>query len=222
MDRKVLLYSGGMDSWLVDKLWKPDVKLFFDIGTANNKAELERVKKRDDVEIIKLPLGQFEQKENNYFLPLRNLHFVVMAAHYGNVICLGATGSSTHRDKSDIFAFDTANVINYLNSEIAGAPEVKIVMPYRGKSKTNILRKYLQQGGDIEECYNSTFSCYNPVDGGPCMECTSCQGKFTAFYNNGYKFSEEQIAKFVKGALNNKCVKDEPYRLALKLSKEIV
>ena len=29
---KVLLYSGGMDSWLIDKLWKPDVKIFFDTG----------------------------------------------------------------------------------------------------------------------------------------------------------------------------------------------
>lgn len=26
-EKKVLLYSGGMDSWLIDKIWKPDVKL---------------------------------------------------------------------------------------------------------------------------------------------------------------------------------------------------
>lgn len=24
-EKKVLLYSGGMDSWLIDKIWKPDV-----------------------------------------------------------------------------------------------------------------------------------------------------------------------------------------------------
>lgn len=27
-EKKVLLYSGGMDSWLIDKIWKPDVKLY--------------------------------------------------------------------------------------------------------------------------------------------------------------------------------------------------
>ena len=31
MNKKVLLYSGGTDSWLIDKIWKPDVKLYIDI-----------------------------------------------------------------------------------------------------------------------------------------------------------------------------------------------
>ena len=29
--KKVLLYSGGLDSWLIDKLWNPDFKLYIDI-----------------------------------------------------------------------------------------------------------------------------------------------------------------------------------------------
>ena len=72
----VLLYSGGMDSWIVDKLYNPDIKLFFNIGTANNKLEFEYVKNRKDIIIIDFPLYQFEQPMNNYFLPLRNLHFI--------------------------------------------------------------------------------------------------------------------------------------------------
>lgn len=220
--RKVLLYSGGMDSWLIDKLWKPDVKLFFDIGTSNNKGELERVKKRvetlHDVEIIKLPLAQFEQKDNNYYLPLRNLHFVTYAAHYGDVICVGATGSSTHRDKNDVFSNLCENTLNYLLSEDGTGP-VKVVMPFRGMSKTDILAQYLRDGGDIEECYNSTFSCYNPSSNGePCMNCTSCFSKFTAFYNNGYHFTDDMIAKFVNNALSSgSCAKDESLALALHL-----
>ena len=32
-NKKVLLYSGGMDSWLIDKLWKPDIRLYVDMNT---------------------------------------------------------------------------------------------------------------------------------------------------------------------------------------------
>ena len=41
--KKVLLYSGGMDSWLIDKIWKPDIKLFIDINTNSSNAELEHL-----------------------------------------------------------------------------------------------------------------------------------------------------------------------------------
>lgn len=215
---KVLLYSGGMDSWLIDKLWKPDVRLFFDIGTGNNKQELERVKKRGDVEIIHLPLAQFEQKDNNYYLPLRNLHFVLYAAHYGDVICVGATGSSTHRDKNEVFSRLCENNINYLLEEDGTSP-IKVVMRYRGKSKTEILAEYLSQGGDIQKCYDETFSCYNPgPHGEPCMDCTSCLSKFTAFYNNGYRFDEATTNKFIENTLKNDSHgKSEAVQLAKKL-----
>lgn len=219
--KKVLLYSGGMDSWLIDKLWKPDVKLFFNIGTNNSNNELERVKRCNDVTIIDLPLSEFEQPNNNYFLPLRNLHFITYAAHYGDVICLGATGSSTHKDKNEVFTTLSENVINYLLSEDSSRTEpVRIVTPFKNMSKTLILSQYLREGGDINKCFEETFSCYNPdKNGKPCMKCSSCLSKFTAFYNNGYQFDKEIQDMFVKNALDvmNSGVKDESYRLALKL-----
>lgn len=220
MSKKVLLYSGGMDSWLIDKLWKPDVKLFFNIGTANSNYELERVKKDKNTIIIDMPLSQFEQKDNNYYLPLRNLHFVAMAAHYGDVICLGATGSSTHKDKNDVFANLSENALNYLLSEDPTRTEpVQVVMPYRGKTKTEILAEYLAQGGDINKCYDETFSCYNPDENGkPCMQCTSCLSKFTAFYNNGYRFDEETTNRFVENVLNGDNAKSEALELATKIA----
>jgi len=215
--KKVLLYSGGMDSWLIDKLWKPDVKVFFDIGTANSNYELERVKKEPNVIIEKLPLSKFEQKDNNYFLPLRNLHFITMAAHYGEIICLGATGSSTHKDKNETFATLSENVINYLLSE-EGDRRVQIVMPYAKMSKTEMLAEYIKQGGDINKVYEETFSCYSPnEDGSPCMKCSSCLSKFTAFYNNGYQFDKKTINAFIEGALSNSRCKSDPYKLAIEL-----
>lgn len=183
--KKVLLYSGGMDSWLIDKLWKPDVKLHFDIGTKNNIEENKRMPK--DVEIVKLDLARYEDKERNYLLPLRNLFFVEMASYYGDIICLGATGSSTHYDKGEKFARMTEELVNYLYSE-AYDKKIKIVMPYANKTKTDMLKEYLQNGGDIQKAWDETFSCYNPdEDGNPCMKCPSCLKRIEAFRNNGYE-----------------------------------
>lgn len=201
--KKVLLYSGGMDSWLIDKIWKPDVKLFIRIHTPNNELEYKRlcylieqgIVDKNSVEIVEMDLSRFERPDQNYFLPLRNLHFVTMAAHYGDEICLGATGSSTHFDKNETFANKASDVISYLQSEKSEGP-VKIVLPFKDTTKTQLLKMYIEQDGDINKAYRETVSCYTPKNGKPCMSCSSCMSKFVAFYNNGYEFSKEEIEQF--------------------------
>ena len=187
--KKVLLYSGGMDSWLIDKLWKPDVKLFIDVGTPSSKEERKRLP--PDVIVRELDLSDFELPEANYLLPLRNLFFVELASYYGDEICLGATGTSTHYDKTDKFCDLSAELINYLFSEIYPDKKVHIVMPYRGKHKEEILKEYLDQGGDIKYAWDNTFSCYNPKDGKMCGECSSCRKRIEAFRKNGFDYDKE-------------------------------
>ena len=60
--KKVLLYSGGMDSWLIDKIWEPDVKLFIDVGTEASKIERQRLPK--DVIIKEFDYQNMKQKMN--------------------------------------------------------------------------------------------------------------------------------------------------------------
>ena len=92
-NKSVLLYSGGMDSWLINELIKPDIALFINIGTPNNNLEYENLLRlkakgevRSNIKVIKYDLSEFERPEQNYYLPLRNLHFVTLGAHYGNII----------------------------------------------------------------------------------------------------------------------------------------
>ena len=77
----VLLYSGGMDSWLINQIINPDVTLFIRIHTPNNELEYNKIlelKKqgriRNDLKIVDFDLSPFERPSQNYFLPLRNLH----------------------------------------------------------------------------------------------------------------------------------------------------
>ena len=94
--KKVLLYSGGMDSWLIDKIWKPDVKLYIDINGEYSKEEIKRLP--NDVIVEKLDLGRFEREDK--IIPMRNLFFVTLASLYGEEICLGATAGDRVLDKS--------------------------------------------------------------------------------------------------------------------------
>lgn len=201
---KVLLYSGGMDSWLIDHIIKPDVILFVRIHTANNEMEYQKLLelldkgkvKANKLKVVDYDLSEYERPSQNYYLPLRNLHFVTLAAHYGNEIYLGATGSSTHYDKNMIFAEKSADIISYLLSETNEGP-VTIKLPFKDTTKTELLKQFIDNGGSIEDAYESTVSCYTPIDDKPCMSCTSCMSKFAAFYNNGYKFDDESLKRFM-------------------------
>jgi 7-cyano-7-deazaguanine synthase in queuosine biosynthesis len=186
MGKKVLLYSGGLDSWLIDKLWKPDVKLYVDVGSLGSKAEVPKLD--EDVVIEKLDISRFELPERNYLLPLRNLYFCMLAMNYGDEICLGATASSTNLDKNETFCKLASDLLTYLSPQVYGERrEVKIVVPYKQYSKTQLLKMYKKRGGDLDLAFNATSSCYNPnPDGTPCNECSSCIKKAQAFKDNGY------------------------------------
>ena len=74
-NKKVLLYSGGMDSWLIDKLWKPDIRLYVDMNTRYSKEEMKRLP--DDTIIERLDLSKWEREDK--IIPLRNMYLIAMA-----------------------------------------------------------------------------------------------------------------------------------------------
>ena len=196
---KILLYSGGMDSWLIDKLWKPNKKIFFDTGIEYNKEELKRLPK--DVEIIKLDLSKYELSENTHTVPLRNLLFISMASYYGDEICLGSVKGDCHFDNSLEFLKNTQKLLNSLYEELdvlgQGHKQLKLVAPYKEWSKADLLREYIKIGGTLEEAYNSTFSCYEPVNGCECKHCKPCFKKIIAFINAGMKFEDKEYYKIL-------------------------
>lgn len=209
-NKSVLLYSGGMDSFLMNYIVKPDTTLFIRTHTEANDLEYETLLKlqekgiiTNNVEVVEYDLSKYERPEQNYYLPLRNLHFVTLASHYGDKVFLGSTGCSVHFDNNEKFSTMCENLISYLLSETNEGP-VKVLLPFRDTSKTDLLKLYVNLGGDIEIAYNSSLSCYTPKDNKPCMSCVCCASKFTAFYNNGYNFSEDEINKFITYVGDNK------------------
>lgn len=194
--KKVLLYSGGMDSWLMSKLWKPDIKLYVDMKTRYSENELARIRKEPDVQVVEFPLGQWEREDA--IIPLRNLYLAMVACNVTGSedveILIGATAGDRVLDKSPEFVNKTTDLLSYLYTPQHWIPEgkkVRVCIDYKQYTKTDLLKMFKEQGGDLEEAFTRSFSCYDPVDGHECWHCKPCFRKFTAFSEAGYEFSDD-------------------------------
>ena len=200
--KKVLLYSGGMDSWLIDKLWEPDIKLYVNMNTEYSNWEIARLPK--DVDVVDLPLGQYSL--DNSIIPLRNLYLFLTACnvtYFEDVeICLGALDGDRINDKSQEFVDLLNPLLEYLYQEQISQPGryVKAVMPYKKCSKRELLEMYVAKGGNLDEVWYNTFSCYHPKIGTPCLDCKACFRKAIPFIVAGREFTElekEKIKSYV-------------------------
>lgn len=202
--KKVLLYSGGMDSWLISKIWDPDVLLYVDMCTKYSKAEIERLPK--DVIIEKLDLSKWERPDG--IIPLRNLYLIMIAANYGDEICLGATAGDRVLDKSFEFAEKASDLLSFLYSKQhwTEGRTIKVNLDFKNLTKKELLIRYLNQGGSLAEAANNSFSCYEPILDGSgrwseCWQCKPCFRKYVAFKILGYDFGA-RIDRLVKEYLD--------------------
>ena len=195
--KKVLLYSGGMDSWLMSKLWNPDIKLYVNMHTRYSENEMKKIKESEsDVTFVDLPLGQWER--DDAIVPLRNLYLCMVACNVTGSedvkILIGATAGDRVLDKSYEFVDKANGLLNYLYTPQHWIPEgknVNICIGYKSWTKSDLLQEYKKQGGDLKEAFTHSFSCYDPVDGHECWHCKPCFRKFVAFASVGYEFPED-------------------------------
>ena len=204
--KKVLLYSGGADSWLIDKLWKPDVKLYVNIHGEYNDAEIKRLPK--DVIILDAPFLGATEDPDTHFVPLRNLYFIMMASRYGDNICLGATKGDFNRlDKTPEFFEKTQELLRYTMGKQRGifedsniTRETRFVHMY----KHEIIKEYIDNGGSINELAEQSFSCYTPIHDQECMNCRSCFKKYAEMTYFGYIYPyniRKQMFNYVRNEI---------------------
>jgi len=184
MAKSVILYSGGMDSFCLSRLYPSADLLFINTGTKDNLQEAKLLP--DYVKQISLPLSDWELE--NKIIPFRNAFFILIAAQRYSKIYLGATIGDTTKDKDYIFKGMMEGLLNYFGLDINknGHSErpFEVCMPFKGMTKTKILETYLKAGGRMEDMMNNSRSCYKG-DEKECGKCRSCLRKYVAFRNCG-------------------------------------
>ena len=164
-----------------------------DMSTKYSQEEIKRLP--SDVIIDKLDLSKWEREDK--IIPLRNMYLIGIASNYGNEICLGATAGDRVLDKSPVFADIYEQLLNYLYQKQHWTEErkIKINLDFKRYTKTELIKIFVEQGGNIEDAFASSFSCYYPEGGKECWSCKPCFRKFIAFALNGYPFTEEVVAR---------------------------
>lgn len=191
-NKSVLLFSGGMDSLMFDKLLNPDILLYIPSGSNYVDIETRKIKNLIDKGYIDkskviildnvLNLSQFER--DDMIVPQRNAFLIMLAAMYGETIYLGSVFGDRSLDKSPEFFEKMKIILDQMWGEQHWTEERKfnILDPYKQTTKTELVKMYLEQGGTKESLLES-YSCYEGNEK-PCGICKPCFRKAIALINN--------------------------------------
>ena len=210
MDRKdiAVLFSGGLDSFCMYYKYKNAghnvIPIYFHLGLPENDKELKYMKSLDLYKdlIVNYNFKLADWKLDNEVLPFRNVHLVLGGFHYAPRVALGATASSTNRDKRSEFAGKLLDLAKFISFEPNKNPkglrfvDMEILLPFEHKTKTEFIREYLKTGSANELL--KTRSCYKGEEE-ECGKCASCMRKFVALTNNNlpvrmtHKITKEEL-----------------------------
>lgn len=195
--RTVALYSGGVDSYCMAYLCKPDELLYVHMAGAYGAAEWAKLTIPPGVlapvrSLRFRDLSTFERHDR--VIPGRNIILCTLAANYGDRILMGSVDSSTGKDKDAAFAAHMTELLQYTHQPQRWLPQgrdVSVHLPVYHLTKTQLVGMTIAAGHDGDELAAATFSCYNPQDDdhglhGPskwraCGVCPPCGRKWMAF-----------------------------------------
>ena len=187
----ILLFSGGMDSYIGWHFLNKPKTLYVDLGHRYAVHEVDMVKKLvpDTVIDTRLNLAEFEAKDAN--IPLRNAFLTMVASYYDdNIALVVQKGELNIPDRSVHFFNEFGRMLTYLWGK-----RVTLTTPFFTMTKTEMVRWYVDKGLDIDVLL-STRSCYSPGDV-PCGNCAACFRRWVALINNGLSEEyENDITKY--------------------------
>lgn len=199
MHDDILLYSGGLDSYigywyLKEELGLDPALLYVNLGHKYAIQERQAIHRTLDymnpkafIETTDLNLSNFEREDA--FIPNRNAFLAQMGALYGkNIWIVTQKGETNLPDRNKTFYTKMGELLSFLNE---GTP-VKVDTPFWDLNKKEMVKWYVEKGLDIEEL-KKTHSCYQPKEthffGGtvilPCGNCGACFRRWTAMSLNG-------------------------------------
>lgn len=194
---RVLMFSGGMDSFILKQIFQIPNKecLFVRFGTKENITEERFLDKHfPGVHKVDLPLVGFEL--DNKIIPFRNHFLALVGMQFANEIYFAFTAGDTTRDKDFVFKSQMEGVANYfsLSEDKVRWPWPYLVhLPFKMQTKTQIVAEYLKQGYPPGDLLEKSVSCYNGSSNG-CGHCRSCIRKFVALKLNDIDWTEPSRA----------------------------
>jgi 7-cyano-7-deazaguanine synthase in queuosine biosynthesis len=195
--KKLLLFSGGMDSFIAYKFIRYYMHhndslmvLYIDYGGMYCKKEMDVIHKLIPEVIVdgSLYLGDQEGRDGLAFIPYRNLSFALLAMKYDpDEIIMAGMEDDNCIDKTPTAFEDFSRIL----STYGKGKQVIVSSPFWNKSKVRAIKWYLEtigKSGRALDLLLKTTSCYDPQKH-YCGECRACFRKWCALWGNGIRIS---------------------------------
>jgi 7-cyano-7-deazaguanine synthase len=175
----ILLFSGGIDSFVAYHYLGRPQTVYFDLGTPYTQKEIKVIQELIPETIIdnSLNLGSRQIGEKAY-VPFRNLYLAMLAVKYDDTIVIAGVKDDDVSDKNEpIF-----EKFSELLSELEGR-EINVISPFWGMTKEDVVEWYLENHPN-DDLLLKTVSCYSKEDTNYCGMCPSCLRKYFALRAN--------------------------------------
>lgn len=194
---KYMLFSGGLDSFLLACEHQDTKGIYFDLGGRYSKFERANIRRINraierkelpiklKIKVVPLKFYPEDFEEESGYIPYRNLVLLLRASMEPDCeeIYFGVV-NEWQRDKSRRFVHLTEHIMKDM-----GKRKIKIRTPYRGTSKSKLIKRYLENGGTVKNLLLTRSCVANSKK--ECGECVSCNSKYIAFINNGIDISKK-------------------------------
>lgn len=232
MNKNILLYSSGIDSYiareyLIKQKHIEHLKcVYFNHGGKYTSYELDKISKLPFKVIIDdtIKLEDIEGKDS--FIPNRNILFSVLAnARYGDNIWIGGSLSDRVCDNNKKVFDQLSNFLTMMNNRL-----IKISSPFWECYKEDMLQWFVKEmefTNGVSKLLHNTFSCFQPIPDrimtalisgeiikystNECLKCSACFRKSAALYGIGVfikfdniKIIEKYQREFSRSLVSNR------------------
>lgn len=188
--REILLFSGGLDSFIAWEYLNRPMCIYFDLGHKYAKQELERVNLlaevyEDMAVIITTDIKMAVYEDETAHIPLRNLFLISYASLHANKIWLVVQkGELDLPDRSITFFALMNRTLRVAQKD----SRIIVDSPFFKMTKADMIGWYIKAGYPVH-ALKQTWSCYHParVENRyiPCGQCSACFRRWAAMaYNN--------------------------------------
>ena len=176
----ILLFSGGMDSYIAWYYLRNPKTLYIDLNHRYSYQERTAVLNLIPSTYIDKRLDLHDWEEEDANIPMRNAFFAMIASQYDKEIALVVQkGEMTIPDRSPEFFRNFGSWISWMR----GKSGYKITSPFFEMTKTEMVSWYVNRGED-PKLLIETRSCFG-ILADPCGKCGACFRRWVALTNNG-------------------------------------
>lgn len=201
----ILLFSGGLDSYIAWHYLNYPQTVYFDLKTPYSKKEIKIVQRLIPSTVIDDSLNLKErQTGENAYVPFRNLYLAMLAYRYSDDIVIAGLKDDYVSDKNELAFLQFSMLLSKLENT-----KITVMSPFWQMTKEDIVKWYIDHFP--KENLLETVSCYSEEDTNYCGKCPSCFRKWCALKVNGFeidfynkKLMDLYLKKAIRGVYDEK------------------